>query len=146
MIIIFFELLITNYGKRIMAPTKYHNQERYQFNCFQSRSVITSSYSKYIVSSGVDDYLSLWNIANPKRNLTLDGHTKKITSVAFSPNAHIIASASYDNSVRLWFPGSSIKTKILKGHTAPVRSVDFFSDGRTILTAGDDKTVKLWDT
>jgi WD40 repeat protein len=85
-------------------------------------------------------------MANPKRNLTLDGHTKKVSAVAFSPNAHIIASASYDNSVRLWYPGSSIKTKIIKGHTAPVRAVEFFKDGRTLLTAGDDKTVKLWDT
>ena len=85
-------------------------------------------------------------MANPKRNLTLYGHTKKISAVTFSPNAHIIASASYDNSVRLWFPGSSIKTKVLNGHTAPVRSVDFLRDGRSILTAGNDKTVKLWDS
>jgi len=85
-------------------------------------------------------------MANPKRNLTLDGHSKKISAVTFSPNAHIIASASYDNSVRLWFPGSSIKTKILNGHTAPVRSVDFLRDGRSLLTAGNDKTVKLWDS
>ena len=84
-------------------------------------------------------------MANPKRNLTLDGHGKKISSLAFSPNAHIIASGSYDNSVRLWFPGSSTKTRIIKGHTAPVRSVDFLRDGRSLLTAGDDKSVKLWD-
>ena len=141
-----FELLITNYGKRIMASAKYQHQTINQFGCFQSRSVSPLLPRKYIVSSGVDDYLSLWNIANPKRNLTLDGHSKKISDVAFSPNAHIIASASYDNTVRLWFPGSSIKTKILKGHTAPVRSVEFFRDGRTLLTAGDDKTVKLWDS
>jgi centriolar protein POC1 len=69
-----------------------------------------------------------------------------VTTVTFSPNAHVIASASYDNTVRLWYPGSSIKTKILKGHTAAVKTVDFFRDGRTLLTGGDDKTLKLWDS
>ena len=106
-----------------MAPAEHQHQTIDQLSSLQPRSVSLLSLRKYIVSSGIDDYLSLWNIANPKRNLTLDGHTKKISCVAFSPNAHIIASASYDNSVRLWFPGSSIKTKVLKGHTAPVRSV-----------------------
>lgn len=62
-------------------------------------------------------------MANPKRNLTLDGHSKKITAVTFSPTAHVIATASMDNTVRLWYPGSSIKPKVMKGHTAPVRSV-----------------------
>jgi centriolar protein POC1 len=78
--------------------------------------------------------------------MTLDGHTKKTTTVAFSPNSNVIASSSFDNTVRLWYPGSSIKPKVLKGHTAPVRTVEFFKDGRTLLTAGDDKSVKLWDS
>lgn len=78
--------------------------------------------------------------------MILDGHTQKITSVSFAPNAHIIASASHDNTVRLWFPGSSIKPKVIKGHTAPVKAIDFFKDGRTLLTAGDDKSIKLWDS
>jgi len=117
-----------------------------KLNCFQPRPVFLFTFSKYIVSSANDERLSLWNIANPKRNLILDGHSKSINAVTFSPNAHVIASASHDNTVRLWYPGSSIKPKILKGHTAPVRTVDFFSDGRTILTGSDDKTLKLWDS
>lgn len=106
-----------------MAPAEHHHQKRNQLSCLQPRSVTIFSSRKYIVSSGNDNYLSLWNIANPKRNLTLDGHTKKTTAVAFSPNAHIIASSSFDTTVRLWYPGSSIKPKVIKGHTAPVRSV-----------------------
>lgn len=106
-----------------MASAKHHYEARDQLCCFQSRSVTSFTCRKYIVSSGNDNYLSLWNMANPKRNLTLDGHTKKTTAVAFSPNAHVIASSSYDNTVRLWYPGSSIKPQVLKGHTAPVRAV-----------------------
>ena len=129
-----------------MVAAEYQHQTVDQLGGIQSRSVFYVWFSKYIVSSGIDNYLSLWNMGNPKRNLTLDGHTKKISAVAFSPNANIIASASFDNSVRLWYPGSSVKTKILKGHTASVKSVEFLKDGRSLLTASDDKTVKLWDS
>lgn len=129
-----------------MVTSRHQHKTIDQFGGIQSRSVTLSTHSKYIVSSSNEDRLSLWNIANPKRNLLLDGHTKNVTAVTFSPNAHVIASASYDNTVRLWYPGSSIKTKTLKGHTAAVKTVDFFKDGRTLLTGGDDKTLKLWDS
>lgn len=102
-------------------------------------------FSKYIASSGPENYANLWNINNPKRNLTLEGHTKRVSSLAFSPNENILASGSADNSVRLSFPGTNIKPKTIKGHTGAVKSLDFFSDGKTLLTASDDKSVKMWD-
>ena len=48
--------------------------------------IYTYYYRKYIASSGVESYINLWNINNPKRNLTLDGHTQKVQTIAFSPN------------------------------------------------------------
>ena len=112
------------------------------FSCDLYLSIL---FSKYIAPCGVEKYINLWNINNPKRNLTLEGHTKKIQSITFSPNENILASASYDNTIKLWYPGSSNKTKTIKGHTAPVKSVYFFADGKTLLSASDDKSVKLWD-
>jgi len=69
-----------------MAVANPSNKEGNLLNNIQLRPVSLHLYSKYIASSGLDDYINLWNINNPKRNLTLDGHTKKISCVAFSPN------------------------------------------------------------
>ncbi len=84
-------------------------------------------------------------MANSKRNLDLDGHTKRCTSVNFSPNNNVIVSGSYDNLIKLWYPGTATKTKTIKGHTAAVRSVSFSPDENLILSSSDDKSVKLWD-
>ncbi|MEO0968738.1 MAG: hypothetical protein AAFX80_10460, partial [Cyanobacteria bacterium J06639_18] len=74
---------------------------------------------------------------------TLEGHTNRVNSVAFSPDNNI-ASGSSDNTVKLWnLQGHLIKT--LKGHYSDVNSIAFSPDGNTIASASTDRTIKLWN-
>ena len=76
----------------------------------------------------------------------LQGHTKEVYSVAFSPDGSRIVSGSWDNSLRLWDAASGKPIgPPLQGHTDSVVSVAFSPDGRRIVSGSADNSLRLWD-
>lgn len=81
---------------------------------------------------------------HPEPWATLRGHTRIVTSLAFSPNGRTLASASCDSTVRLWevFTG---KQRALLEHPDEVYAVRFAPTGRLLASGGYGVEVRLWD-
>ncbi|KAF2630201.1 beta transducin-like protein HET-E4s [Macroventuria anomochaeta] len=75
---------------------------------------------------------------------TLEGHSRAVSSVAFSHDSTKLASASYDNTVKLWDASSGECLQTFTGHSSYVRSVAFSHDSSKLASASSDNTVKLW--
>ncbi|KAK4451027.1 hypothetical protein QBC34DRAFT_61486 [Podospora aff. communis PSN243] len=76
---------------------------------------------------------------------TLEGHSRPVTSVAFSPDSKLVASGSYDSTVKIWDAATGECTQTLEGHSGPVNSVAFSPDSKLVASGSRDKTVKIWD-
>jgi WD40 repeat protein len=83
--------------------------------------------------------------ATGQGTLTLKGHSKDVTSLAFSPDGQRLASASQDQTVKVWDVQSGQEVLTLRGHASSVESVAFSPDGRRLTSVSKDGTVKIWE-
>ncbi len=105
-----------------------------------------------LASGSGDSSIKLWDIRTGQCRCTLEGHTSRVWSVAFSPipltkgdEGGMLASASSDQTVKLWDVQTGACRHTLQGHTNLVWSVAFSPDGRTLASGSQDETIKLWD-
>ena len=82
----------------------------------------------------------------PYTQILHQGHTRYVTSVAFSPDGTRIVSGSEDNSVRIWDAERGMQIGgPLQGHPDYVTSVAFSPDGKRIVSGSDDTSLRVWD-
>ncbi|MBI4964111.1 MAG: TIR domain-containing protein [Desulfomonile tiedjei] len=76
----------------------------------------------------------------------LHGHTKRIRTLAFSPDGKTLASGSSDKTIILWDVAARQPLgSPLTGHSADRTSAVFSPDGKILASASEDKTIILWD-
>jgi WD40 repeat protein/uncharacterized caspase-like protein len=73
------------------------------------------------------------------------GHSKGISSVAFSPDGKQVLTGSSDETARIWDAATGNEIRKFAGHTEGIESVTISPDGKHVLTGGDDNTARLWD-
>jgi WD40 repeat protein len=74
----------------------------------------------------------------------LSGHTRGVTSLAFSPDGTSLVSGSYDETVKLWDVQTGGVVKTFCGHTDTVNSVSISTNYTMIASGSSDKTICLW--
>ena len=84
-------------------------------------------------------------IDSVKERNRLEGHSKSVNGISYSPKDPLIVSASSDKTLRLWrLDGTPVQTSEPMTHDDEVYTVNFSPNGEYIASASKDKTVKLW--
>ncbi|CAI7613168.1 unnamed protein product [Penicillium pancosmium] len=76
---------------------------------------------------------------------TLEGHSRSVASVTWSPDGSRLASGSYDQTIGIWDPVTGQCTSTLEGHSDWVRSIVWSPDGSRLASGSYDQTIRIWD-
>lgn len=98
------------------------------------------------MATACQDTVTLWDVGSGAPQLTLTGHERGVTSLAYAGDGAMLVTGSLDCTVRLWDAHTGEHRRVLTGHDKPVNAVAFSRDGELVASAGDDGTVRLWDT
>lgn len=96
---------------------------------------------RYIITSGVDATIRLWEASTGRCLRTFFGHLEGIW--ALSADTLRIASGGMDRMVKIWDPRIPTCQETYEGHSAAVNCIGL-SDSRFI-TGGDDYHVRMYD-
>ena len=79
--------------------------------------------------------------------MPLEGHTKRVWSVAYSPDGQHIVSGSEDRAIQVWDAKTgTLVGEPLKGHTSHVYAITYSADGQYIVSGSHDNTICVWDS
>ncbi|KAI8802082.1 WD40-repeat-containing domain protein [Cladochytrium replicatum] len=116
-------------------------------NSEQTVLCVKASRTNSLIASGhVDNAIRIWDQRDEgvSLKLRLDGHSKWVSSVSWSPtNPYMLVSGSYDSTVRMWdirstSPFYSMKTGVSKDDSPPPKVLSVLWADFGLLSGGDD--------
>jgi WD40 repeat protein len=100
---------------------------------------------KFIVTSGDDKTVRVWDAASGKQLRSFQGHMKKATAVAVRGDGRQVASASEDGAVRVWDLNTTDDHKAMSESKESLWAVAVSPNGKKLATGGADKLIRIYD-
>ena len=99
---------------------------------------------KYIVSSGFDKKVRIWNLSDKIPVVTTTIKSKEqINRANWSPDGKYVVTSTR-KSILVWDKFGKQLARF-KGHSDVIHNANFSPDGNKIVTASHDKTARVWD-
>jgi WD40 repeat protein len=94
-----------------------------------------------------DKVIEIWEISTGKQVHRLEGHSRPVLALAWSPDGQWLASGSEGGTIKIWNQSTGKEERTLKGDSrpVPVKSVAWSHNGRRLFSAGGQE-FKVWDT
>ncbi|KAF8943057.1 hypothetical protein BGZ47_005834 [Haplosporangium gracile] len=89
--------------------------------------------------------INVWFGTTSEYRYSLNGHTRKISSIAFSPSSQSIASGDFKGALRVWNAQSGDVIWTKEEHNGKVTSIAYSANGEQIISGDEDGTVRLWN-
>ncbi len=86
---------------------------------------------------------SLQEVGGP--GIFLNGHSRPVSTVMFSPSGRQLITASYDGTARVWDLDGEWGCRVLMGHRKGIGAIAISPNSRWLVTGSLDSTVRLWD-
>ncbi len=130
----------TTNGARLESLTE-HNTE--------IETSIFSSDGTILASGDQAGNIILWNTTLQNTDQWnsihhLNGFTRQIGALSFSPNGKLLASGA-GNIITLWDVLSGANQSDLTGHIDDIMDIAFSPDGKTLVSCSVDGTIRFWD-
>ena len=111
----------------------------------QVADVAYSPDGKWVASTN-GKKVRIWEAGSGDEKWTLEGHTRGVHHLCFSPNGNRLATASEDQTLKVWDMSTGRELLTIRGHLDRLSDVCFSPDGEIIAGSSSDTTVRLWDS
>ena len=100
-----------------------------------------------LASGSRDCTVKLWDLYadSRKRDYNLRGHSRQVSTVAFSRNGLLLASGSYDHTIQLWDVCSGTVRHTLRGQGNCVEKVVFSPNNQLLASVSHQRIIILWN-